>query len=231
MAPRLRRERYHLGALGDDGRDAFQAVAHLSARSPVEVISEFERRIGRGTIGNFPGLWYRKSSSSLAWSTSVPGKPIVYTSADSVFQIATHEQVIPIDQALLDVRAGAPDARSASMAVGRVIARPFIGNDPADFTRTERRRDYPLLPPYPNDAPESRRGGSLSLLGRKSMISSPNRRASRARNTPPTMPDSLAATLEFLEEDFQGSDLHHSDRSSDMIYVGTATTPKVMPPP
>jgi len=113
---------------------------------PVDVISEFERRIGRRSIGN-----------SVASGTAIidalgpehvrTGAPIVYTSADSVFQIAAHESVIPIDELyrMCDV---AFDLVGRGMGVGRVIARPFVGEE-GHFTRTANRRDFALEPFHP----------------------------------------------------------------------------------
>jgi phosphopentomutase len=73
------------------------------------------------------------------------GKPILYTSADSVFQLAAHEQIIPLDE-LYQMCAVARGMLTGDDAVGRVIARPFIG-EPGQFTRTPHRRDFSLEPP------------------------------------------------------------------------------------
>ena len=73
------------------------------------------------------------------------GKPIVYTSADSVFQIAAHEDVIPIDE-LYSLCRSARELLVGKHGVGRVIARPFVGQ-PGSFRRTDKRRDFSLLPP------------------------------------------------------------------------------------
>ena len=73
------------------------------------------------------------------------GKPIVYTSADSVFQIAAHEDIIPIDK-LYEMCRAAREMLVGEHGVGRVIARPFVGT-PGAFKRTDRRRDFSLLPP------------------------------------------------------------------------------------
>jgi phosphopentomutase len=75
------------------------------------------------------------------------GRPIVYTSADSVFQIAAHEQVVPLDL-LYEWCETARDLLTGEDQVGRVIARPFTG-EPGDFRRTEARRDYAIVPPEP----------------------------------------------------------------------------------
>ena len=80
------------------------------------------------------------------------GKPIVYTSADSVFQIAAHEEVIPIDR-LYEICKVARDLLDGEDKVGRVIARPFLGNNAGDFKRTENRHDYAVPPPTDNLLP------------------------------------------------------------------------------
>jgi len=79
------------------------------------------------------------------------GKPIVYTSADSVFQIAAHEEVIPIEK-LYEICKIARKILDGEDKVGRVIARPFLGSNAADFTRTTNRHDYAVAPP-PNLLP------------------------------------------------------------------------------
>lgn len=80
------------------------------------------------------------------------GKPIVYTSADSVFQIAAHEEVVPIDR-LYEMCEIARRILDGDDKVGRVIARPFLGSNAADFKRTENRHDYAVAPPNANLLP------------------------------------------------------------------------------
>jgi phosphopentomutase len=110
---------------------------------PPEVIAEFEQRIGRGTIGNVVASG-TEIIERLGAEHVKTGKPIVYTSADSVFQIAAHEDVIPInEQYRICEEAFAIVGRG--MGVGRVIARPFVGV-PGSFTRTSNRHDYALDP-------------------------------------------------------------------------------------
>ncbi|PYR75000.1 MAG: phosphopentomutase [Acidobacteria bacterium] len=110
---------------------------------PPEVIAEFERRIGCGTIGNVVASG-TEVIDRLGPEHMRTGKPIVYTSADSVFQIAAHEDVIPIaDQyRICEI---AFDLVGRGMGVGRVIARPFAGA-PGSFRRTANRHDYALEP-------------------------------------------------------------------------------------
>jgi phosphopentomutase len=108
-----------------------------------DVIAEFERRIGRTTIGNIPASG-TAIIDALGPDHLRTGQPIVYTSADSVFQIAAHEQVIPIDE-LYRICGIAFDIVGRRLGVGRVIARPFVGA-PGSFKRTANRRDFALEP-------------------------------------------------------------------------------------
>ena len=110
---------------------------------PAGVITEFERRIGRGTLGNVVASG-TEVIERLGGEHVRTGKPIVYTSADSVFQIAAHEDVIPIAEQYR-ICETAFDIVARGMGVGRVIARPFIGSEGA-FTRTANRHDYALEP-------------------------------------------------------------------------------------
>jgi phosphopentomutase len=113
---------------------------------PREVIEEFERLIGRGTIGNKPASG-TEIIKELGEEHVRTGKPIVYTSGDSVFQIATHEDVIPIAD-LYRMCEIARKLLDGPHRVGRVIARPFAGV-PGHFIRTSRRHDYAVDPPRP----------------------------------------------------------------------------------
>jgi phosphopentomutase len=108
-----------------------------------DLIAEFERRIGRGTIGNVVASG-TEIIERLGPEHMRSGKPIVYTSADSVFQIAAHEDVVPIAEQyrICDI---AFDLVGRGMGVGRVIARPFVGA-PGSFKRTANRHDYALEP-------------------------------------------------------------------------------------
>ena len=110
---------------------------------PPDVIAEFERRIGRSTIGNYPASG-TAIIDELGPEHMRTGKPIVYTSADSVFQIAAHEEVIPVPE-LYRICEIAFELIGKGMNVGRVIARPFVGA-PGAFTRTANRHDYALEP-------------------------------------------------------------------------------------
>jgi phosphopentomutase len=110
---------------------------------PPSVMEEFEKSISRKTLGNYPASG-TEIIKELGEEHIRTGYPIVYTSADSVFQIAAHEEVIPVDK-LYEMCRIARKILSGEHAVGRVIARPFIGKD-GNFTRTERRHDFSLEP-------------------------------------------------------------------------------------
>lgn len=112
---------------------------------PPTVIDAFEAAVGRGTLCNLPysGTDVIRDYGAAHLET---GKLIVYTSADSVFQIAAHEDVVPTE-ALYDICRTARALLSGEHAVGRVIARPFTGDAVTGFTRTPNRRDFSLEPP------------------------------------------------------------------------------------
>ena len=111
---------------------------------PPEIMDEFERRTGRGTLGNKAASG-TEIIKELGPEHMRTGKPIVYTSADSVFQIAAHEEVIPLWE-LYKMCETAREILRGPHEVGRVIARPFVGA-PGSFTRTANRHDYAVAPP------------------------------------------------------------------------------------
>ncbi len=111
---------------------------------PPEVMEPFERQIGRRTLGN------RAASGTqiideLGARHMQSGSPIIYTSADSVFQIAAHEEVIPVEE-LYRICEVARRLLDGPHRVGRVIARPFLG-EPGEFRRTAARKDF-AIPPF-----------------------------------------------------------------------------------
>jgi phosphopentomutase len=113
---------------------------------PAEVMEAFERETGLGWLGNYPASG-TVIIQDLGDEHVATGKPIVYTSADSVFQIAAHEGVIPIER-LYEICAIARERVCVGEhAVGRIIARPFVGpSEDGVYTRTHRRRDFALGP-------------------------------------------------------------------------------------
>lgn len=104
-----------------------------------------------GVLGNVPASG-TEIIKQLGEEHVATGKPIVYTSADSVFQIAAHEEVIPIDR-LYEICEIARSILHGDDEVARVIARPFLGTNAADFKRTENRHDYAVPPPAGNLLP------------------------------------------------------------------------------
>ena len=121
-----------------------QAMPTFPNGFPDEVITELERRTGRGILCNKP---YSGTQVIVDYGREQlqTGKLIVYTSADSVLQIAAHEDCIPLEE-LYRCCTEAREVMQGKYAVGRVIARPFLGEYP-DFYRTSERRDYSLRPP------------------------------------------------------------------------------------
>ncbi|HEV7700248.1 MAG TPA: phosphopentomutase [Pyrinomonadaceae bacterium] len=110
-----------------------------------------------GVLGNIPASG-TEIIKQLGEEHVATGKPIVYTSADSVFQIAAHEEVVPIDR-LYEICEIARGILQGEDKVGRVIARPFLGNNAADFKRTENRHDYAVPPPVKNLLPLLKNAG------------------------------------------------------------------------
>ncbi|MCX7732826.1 MAG: phosphopentomutase [candidate division WOR-3 bacterium] len=113
---------------------------------PLELIGEFERRINRRVLGNVAASG-TEIINRLGVEHLRTGSPIVYTSADSVFQIAAHVDVIPVEELYRYARI-ARELLTGSYRVARVIARPFAGR-PGGFYRTSQRRDFSCPPPQP----------------------------------------------------------------------------------
>lgn len=127
---------------------------------PDGIIKAFEEQTHRGTLCNLPysGTEVIKVYGQEHIRT---GKLIVYTSADSVFQIAAHEEVVPLKELYEDCRI-ARKLLTGEHAVGRVIARPFVGSYP-DFTRTVNRHDFSLLPPQETVLDEIQKAGMETI--------------------------------------------------------------------
>lgn len=113
---------------------------------PRDLMDRFEQAIGRKTLGNYPASG-TEIIKQLGEEHMKTGRPIVYTSGDSVFQVAAHEDVIPVEE-LYRICRIAREMLQGEHRVGRVIARPFTG-PPGSFRRTERRHDYAVEPPRP----------------------------------------------------------------------------------
>jgi phosphopentomutase len=115
---------------------------------PHDVIDPFMHRTGRGVIGNKAASG-TEIIQELGEEHEATGKWIVYTSADSVFQVAAHEETIPLEELYEACRVAREEILVGKHAVGRVIARPFLG-EAANYARTENRRDFSLQPRRPN---------------------------------------------------------------------------------
>jgi len=124
-----------------------QAMPTYAHGFPHDVIDPFMHRTGRGVLGNKPASG-TEIIQELGEEHQRTGKWIVYTSADSVFQIAAHEDTIPLEELYAGSRA-AREILTGKHAVGRVIARPFTG-EPGNYERTPNRHDFSLEPKRPN---------------------------------------------------------------------------------
>ena len=168
---------------------------------PDEVIREFSQKTGRGVLCNKPysGTDVIRDYGEESMKT---GKVIVYTSADSVFQIAANEAVVPIDE-LYDICAKARELLKGDVGVGRVIARPFEGDCAANFKRTPRRHDYSLQPPRATmlDA-ISAAGRQVIAVGKIHDIFAGQGVTETIRTSGNT--DGLRVTKQLLSRDFTG---------------------------
>lgn len=131
----------HWEMMGLIVKDPFRTYPH---GFPPDVIREYERRIGRKTLGNKPASG-TVILDELGEEHMRSGSPIVYTSADSVFQVAAHEQVIPVEE-LWRICAVARELMRGEHNVGRIIARPFVGTGRGHFKRTANRKDFSVRP-------------------------------------------------------------------------------------
>ena len=167
---------------------------------PPEIIEKFEQLTGRKVICNKP---YSGTQLLLDYGREhvETGALMVYTSADSVFQVAAHEEVVPVEE-LYRYCEMARELLIGDYAVGRVIARPFIGEYP-NYTRTSRRHDFSLKPPRPTMLDTIRDAGLDSIaVGKISDIfagSGVTEIIRTANNT-----EGIARTLELLRRDFHG---------------------------
>ena len=168
---------------------------------PQEVLDEFTRVTGRGVLCNKPysGTDVIRDYGEESMKT---GKVIVYTSADSVFQIAANEAVVPVEE-LYEICAKAREILKGDVGVGRVIARPFEGDCAANFKRTTRRHDYSLQPPRATmlDA-VSGAGQQVIAVGKIHDIFAGQGVTETIRTTGNT--DGLRVTNEILQRDFTG---------------------------
>lgn len=167
---------------------------------PNEVIEEFKRRTGRDILCNKPysGTEVIKKYGKESVET---GKLIVYTSADSVFQIAAHEDVVPIEK-LYEYCKIAREILKDDNAVGRVIARPFIGEYP-NYTRTSNRHDFALAPSEKTILDFIKESGKdVIAVGKISDIFAGNGVTEKILTK--GNEDGINKTLEIMDRDFEG---------------------------
>lgn len=168
---------------------------------PAEVLAEFKRLTGLDVLGNKAASG-TEIIKELGEEHMRTGKPIVYTSADSVFQIAAHEDVIPIDE-LYRLCAISREMLKGEHAVGRVIARPFVGESAETFSRTKRRHDYPLLSEQDTMLDTLIKAGySVYATGKIDDLFG-GRGITQTHHSVFNM-ESAQAMLDFMQDDFEG---------------------------
>ncbi len=168
---------------------------------PKEVLEEFSRRTGRGVLCNLPysGTQVIQEYGDAHMRT---GDLIVYTSADSVFQIAAHEEIVPVEQLYAYCRM-AREILQGEHGVGRVIARPFVGPAGGMFTRTPRRHDFSLEPPGVTMLDQlSQAGKSVIAVGKIQDIFAGKGITEHVYTG--GNEEGISRTLEYLDRDFEG---------------------------
>lgn len=168
---------------------------------PPEVIAEYEARTGRKVLCNKP---YSGTQVLVDYGEEHmrTGALIVYTSADSVFQVAAHEDVVPVQQ-LYDYCQIARDMLRGEHGVGRVIARPFLGSCAADFKRTSNRHDFSLEPPAPTMLDYLKGAGrDVIAVGKIHDIFAGQGVTETIRTR--DNDDGMRVTLELADRDFEG---------------------------
>ena len=168
---------------------------------PKDVLDEFTKLTGYDVLGNKPASG-TDIINELGEEHMRTGKLIVYTSADSVFQIAANEGVIPIKE-LYRVCAISRKMLTGEHAVGRVIARPFIGENAETFTRTKRRHDYPILAPTDTMLDTLIKAGHTVYATGKIDDLFGNRGITKTYHSVFNM-ESIQALVDFMNEDFTG---------------------------
>lgn len=165
------------------------------------LIKQFEDAIGTKTLGN-----YASSGTvildELGEEHMRTGYPIVYTSADSVFQIAAHEDIIPLER-LYELCGIARSLLTGEYAVGRVIARPFVGEKAGAFVRTKGRRDF-SLDPTDDTILDVLKDNSFDVLGVGKIEDIFNHRGLTGSNHAAGNPACIDATIEYMKKPFDG---------------------------
>ncbi len=167
---------------------------------PKEFIRQFEKEIGTEVLGNYAASG-TEIIKVLGEEHIKTGKPIVYTSADSVFQIAAHEEIIPLDR-LYEICRIARKLLVNEWQVGRVIARPFVGKN-GEYTRTSNRRDFAVSPPSDTVLDNIKNAGkTVWAVGKIEDIFN-KCGITDAVHTQNNM-DGVDKTVELLKQDFEG---------------------------
>ena len=168
---------------------------------PEEVLKAFEEATGRGCLCNLPysGTDVLRDYGPEQLAT---GKWIVYTSADSVFQVAAHEELIPLEE-LYDACHKAREILRGRHGVGRVIARPYVGNAADGFKRTSNRHDYSLEPPARTLLDAVKESGKASIgVGKIYDIFAGIGTTEHVYNT--SNANGMEHTDHYAEQDFEG---------------------------
>lgn len=168
---------------------------------PQEILDEFSKRTGRGVLCNKPysGTQVIQEYGDEHMNT---GDLIVYTSADSVFQIAAHEEVVPVD-VLYDYCRITREILQGKHGVGRVIARPFIGPCGGHFTRTANRHDFSLVPPEVTMLDQLKQAGKAVIgVGKINDIFAGKGITEYVYTS--GNEEGIDRTLEYLDKDFEG---------------------------
>ncbi len=168
---------------------------------PPEVVEPFERAIGHKVIGNKVASG-TEIIKELGEEHVRTGRPILYTSADSVFQVAAHQDVIPLEELYRICQIARQMLMSGDHAVGRVIARPFIGT-PGHFTRTEHRRDF-SLEPLGTTLLDVLKDAGKDVIGLGKIDDLFAGRGLTAHDHTETNQQGMQATLDWLARDFSG---------------------------
>ena len=181
---------------------------------PKDVMDAFEEAIGTKTLGNYSASG-TEIIKDLGPEHVKTGYPIVYTSADSVFQIAAHEEVIPLER-LYEICGIARKILTGEHGVARVIARPFVGNEAEGFTRTKNRKDFSLEPTGVTILDLAKeKGMEVVAIGKIEDIFE-HRGMTKADHTTNNA-DGIEKTIQYMKEDFEGI-LFTNLVDTDMIY-------------
>lgn len=209
-APAARIARMKEASRGKDTTIGHWEIAGILSKKPLptypngfpqEVLEAFSKRTGRGVLCNKPysGTAVIQEYGDAHRNT---GDLIVYTSADSVFQIAAHEDVVPVEQ-LYEYCRIAREILQGEHGVGRVIARPFTGPCGGHFTRTPRRHDFSLLPPGTTMLDQLKDAGKSVISVGKIKDIFAGQGITEAVYTKGNE-EGIEYTLSYLEKDFEG---------------------------